>query len=208
MISRCRDSICKTLSHITVTSIVIVLLAFSSYSAAEPSTQTATSTIITRQDNNQTGTSSIGDRIDDLISSAINNTAAGDGIDDMDLSGSIASARFDLNSGEVEQTLFGNWSSEIRSISNSTFEADFRNGTGGAHYVIGNLTLSSFQRINDHIALGGTVDVAEQTEAQSWQDAAVSILIIVSRALAISFEDPQLNEIFSNQPIMGVVSPL
>jgi hypothetical protein len=207
MITRRRDSACKTLGRFAAIPVVIVLMVSSSYSAAGLSTETATSTIITRQDNNQTGTSSIGDRIDDLIASAINNTMTGDGIDNMELSGNIASARFDLDSGQVEQTLFGNWSAEISSIENSTFEADFRNGTGGEHYVIGNLTLNSFQRVNDHVALGGTVDVSEQTAARSWQGAAVSIVIIDGRALAISFEDPQLNEIFSNQPIMGVVSP-
>jgi len=145
-------------------------------------------------------------RIDDLIASVTNNTRDGaSGVADMQLSGNIASARFNLSNGQVEQTFFGNWSLQVRSINNASFEADF-NGTGGIHYRIDNFTMNSFQLVNQHVVLGGTADVSESSHNQSWKSVAVSILIVNGRNLSVSFAEPELDEIFSGQPIYGVVA--
>ncbi|HEX7032550.1 MAG TPA: hypothetical protein VF172_06080 [Nitrososphaera sp.] len=145
-------------------------------------------------------------RIDDLIASVTNNTeGGGNGVADMRVSGNIASAQFNLSNGQVEQTYFGNWSLQVRSINNASFEADF-DGTGGTHYRIYNFTMNSFQLVNDHVVLGGTADISESSQNQSWEKVAVSILVANGRNLSISFGEPELDEIFSGQPIYGVAA--
>lgn len=218
----------KAAKLLATASAVAALLLFSPLSAiASEGEETTTTTIITRQEgsNNQTETSSLivdriqglqdsaGDlagniegRIDELISSATNNTTGGDVVD-MQLSGKIASARINLNSGQVEQTFFGNWSMDVSSINNASFSADFaavnNSNVQDAHYTIGNMSLTSFQRINDHVVLGGTVDVAEEVETQSWEQTAVSILVIGNKEIAIIFEEQGLSSTLS-QPLIGI----
>ena len=226
----------KTARWLAGISAMTTLLLFSPFSAAfggEETTTTTTTTIITRQDGNnssgqnETSTSSsssssiivdrgqdggtgglagdIGDRVEELISSATNNASEVE----MQLSGKIAGARINLDSGQVEQTLFGNWSIDISSISNASFVAEFTAGNNSAedaHYRIGNLSLTSFQRINDHVALGGTAHVEEESEMQSWEETPVSILVISDKTIAISFEEPELDEAFGGQPVIGVAT--
>ena len=226
----------KTARWLAGISVMTTLLLFSPFSAAfgggggeETTTTTTTTTIITRQDGNnssngqnETSTSSIivdsgqddgtgglagdiGDRIEELISSVTNNTSEVD----MQLSGKIAGAQINLDSGQVEQTLFGDWSMDISSINNASFVAEFTAGNNSAedaHYRIGNLSLTSFQRINDHVALGGTVHVEEEREMQSWEETPVSILVISDKTIAISFEEPELDEAFAGQPVIGVAT--
>lgn len=146
------------------------------------------------------------EHISDLIASVTNNTMVeGVGVTDMRLSGNIASAHFNLSNGQVEQTFFGNWSLQVRRINNASFEADF-NGSDGVHYTIYNFTMNSFQLVNEHVVLGGTVDVSEVNQNQSWQNVAVSILVVNGRNLSITFGEPELDEIFSRQPIYGIAT--
>ncbi|MEW6604075.1 MAG: hypothetical protein AB1351_05230 [Thermoproteota archaeon] len=211
--------------NLLVAGALVVFLPVSSSAAVEEATNSTTTTIITSQrTSSQNGTSIIIDnsdpaendtlsrikdridvqkRIDDLIASVTNNT--GGRIADMRLSGNIASAHFNLNSGQVEQTFFGNWSLQVRSINNASFEADF-DGTGGMHYRIDNFAMNSFQLVNDHVALGGTANVSESSQNQTWANASVSIVIVNGRGLSISFGEPELDEAFSSQPVYGVVS--
>lgn len=153
---------------------------------------------------NSASVGGIRERIDNLIASVTNNTGVGGSrVADMRLSGNIASAHFNLSNGQIEQTFFGNWSLQVRSINNASFDADF-NGTGGIHYRIDNFTMNTFQLVNSHVVLGGTVDVSESSQNQSWKGVAVSILLVNGKNLSISLGEPELDEIFSGQPIYGV----
>jgi hypothetical protein len=175
----------------------------------QDSTQSATGNGIT-QDSTQSATGSMTEdteeRVNNLSSSTTTNTIP------VQLSGKIASSRFNLNNGNVEQVLFGDWSVNVRSIDDSSFAADFSarssssNNQEDAHYRIGNLKLTSLQTVNENIALGGTVDVTEEKGARTWGESPVRILLINDRAIAIRFEQQELNEVFSNQPIIGVVA--
>ncbi|HXG06184.1 MAG TPA: hypothetical protein VNI77_02525, partial [Nitrososphaera sp.] len=79
-------------------------------------------------------------------------------------------------------------------------------GSDGVHYTIYNFTMNSFQLVNEHVVLGGTVDVSEVNQNQSWQNVAVSILVVNGRNLSITFGEPELDEIFSRQPIYGIAT--
>jgi hypothetical protein len=229
----------KTARYFTVIAILMTTLSlFPPFSAIGSRDETTTSssgtttTIVTNQDSSsQNGTSSssssitidktqdltqsgigsmtedIEERADNLISSTTTNTTP------VQLSGKIASSRFNLNNGNVEQVLFGDWSVNVRSIDDSSFVADFSarsssssNNQEDAHYRIGNLKLTSLQTVNENIALGGTVDVTEEKGARTWGESPVTILLINDRTIAIRFEQQGLNEVFSNQPIIGVVA--
>jgi hypothetical protein len=225
----------KNARYFTVIAMLMTLLLFPPFSAMgrqETTTNSrTTTTIVTNQDGsseNETSSSSsssiidktqdltqsgigsmaenIGERVDKLISSTTTNTTP------VQLSGKIASSRINLNNGNVEQVLFGDWSVNVRSIDDASFVADFSahssnssNNQEDAHYRIGNLKLTSLQRTNENIALGGTVDVAEEKGARTWEESPVTILLINDRAIVIRFEQQGLNEVFSNQPIIGVV---
>jgi hypothetical protein len=179
--------------------------------SSENGTSSSSSSSITidkTQDLTQSGIGSMvedtEERVDKLISSTTTN------ITPVQLSGKIASSRFNLNNGNVEQVLFGDWSVNVRSFDDSSFVADFSarssNNQEDAHYRIGNLKLNSLQRANEDIALGGTVDVTEEKGARTWQESPVKILLINDRAIVIGFEQQELNEVFSSQPIIGVVA--
>lgn len=222
--------------YFTVIAILMTTLSlFSPFSAmasrgetTTSSSGTSTTTIVTNQDaSSENGMSSssiidktqdltqsgigsiaenIGERVDKLISSTTTNTTP------VQLSGKIASSRINLNNGNVEQVLFGDWSVNVRSFDDSSFAADFSarssnssNNEEDAHYRIGNLKLTSIQRQNENIALGGTVDVTEEKGARTWGESPVTILLVNDRAIVIRFEQQELNEVFSNQPIIGVV---
>jgi hypothetical protein len=176
----------------------------------QDSTQSATGNGIT-QDSTQSATGSMAEDIEELVNKSISSTTTN--TIPVQLSGKIASSRFNLNNGNVEQVLFGDWSVNVRSIDDSSFAADFSarsssssNNQEDAHYRIGNLKLTSLQTVNENIALGGTVDVTEEKGARTWGESPVTILLINDRAIAIRFEQQELNEVFSSQPIMGVVA--
>jgi hypothetical protein len=228
----------KTARYFTVIAILVTTLSlFPPFSAMGSRDETTTSssgtttTIVTNQDSSsQNGTSSsssitidktqdltqsgigsmtenIEEHVDNLISSTTTNTTP------VQLSGKIASSRFNLNNGNVEQVLFGDWSVDVRSINDASFVADFSarsssssNNQEDAHYRIGNLKLTSLQTVNENIALGGTVDVTEEKGARTWEESPVTILLINDRTMAIGFEQQGLNEVFSSQPIIGVVA--
>jgi hypothetical protein len=232
----------KTTRYFTVIAILMTTLSlFSPFSAMASSGETTTSsigttttTIVTNQDaSSENGTSSsssssiidktqdltqigigsmaedIEEGVDKLISSTTTNTTT-----PVQLSGKIASSRINLNNGNVEQVLFGDWSVNVRSFDDSSFAADFSvrssnssNNEEDAHYRIDNLKLTSIQRQNENIALGGTVDVTEEKGARTWAESPVTILLVNDKAIVIRFEQQELNEVFSNQPIIGVVVP-
>lgn len=195
----------RLLEIFAVIPIVMSLLLFPPFSAMgkeETTTSSSSSSSITTNTNTETNTN---------IDTSTTGVEA-----DVQLSGKIASSRINLDNGTVEQVLFGNWSADVRSISDAGFDANFSasnisasnnssNSEEDAHYRIGNLTLNSFQRVNEHVALGGTVDVVEENEAQTWEESPVTILLINETAIVISFEEQELNEVFSSQPIVGVV---
>jgi hypothetical protein len=230
----------KTPRYFTVIAILMTTLSlFSPFSAMASRAETITSssgttttTIVTNQDaSSENGTSSssssIIDKTQDLTQSGIGSMAEDieEGVDKLisstttntttpvQLSGKIASSRINLNNGNVEQVLFGDWSVNVRSFDDSSFAADFSARSGNssnneedAHYRIGNLKLTSIQRQNENIALGGTVDVTEEKGARTWAESPVTILLVNDRAIVIRFEQQELNEVFSNQPIIGVVA--
>jgi hypothetical protein len=176
----------------------------------QDSTQSAIGNGIT-QDSTQSGIGSMAEDIEELVNKSISSTTTN--TIPVQLSGKIASSRFNLNNGDVEQVLFGDWSVNVRSIDDSSFIADFSarsssssNNQEDAHYRIGNLKLTSLQTQNENIALGGTVDVTEERGARTWGESPVTILLINDRTIAIRFEQQELNEVFSNQPIIGVVA--
>lgn len=227
----------KTTRYFTVIAILMTTLSlFSPFSAmasrgetTTSSSGTTTTTIVTNQDassENGTSSSSIIDKTQDLTQIGIGSMAEDieEGVDKLisstttntttpvQLSGKIASSRINLNNGNVEQVLFGDWSVNVRSFDDSSFAADFSarssnssNNEEDAHYRIDNLKLTSIQRQNENIALGGTVDVTEEKGARTWAESPVTILLVNDRAIVIRFEQQELNEVFSNQPIIGVV---
>lgn len=229
----------KTTRYFTVIAILMTTLSlFSPFSAmasrgetTTSSSGTTTTTIVTNQDassENGTSSSSIIDKTQDLTQIGIGSMAEDieEGVDKLisstttntttpvQLSGKIASSRINLNNGNVEQVLFGDWSVNVRSFDDSSFAADFSarssnssNNEEDAHYRIDNLKLTSIQRQNENIALGGTVDVTEEKGARTWAESPVTILLVNDRAIVIRFEQQELNEVFSNQPIIGVVMP-
>jgi hypothetical protein len=203
--------------------VTVIALMLSSSSAVGEQT---TTTIITKQsDSSQNGTSGViidknqdsaqdgisgtaGDieaRIEDLISSAANITSD----IDMQLSGKIASSVMNIDDGNIERSFFGDWSADVRSINNASFVAEFdvmNNSSVEGHYRIDNLTLSSLQRVNENVVLGGTVDVTEEREEQSWEQSPVTILVLDNKVLVISFKASELDEVFSGQPVIGIVA--
>lgn len=230
----------KTTRYFTVIAILMTTLSlFSPFSAmasrgetTTSSSGTTTTTIVTNQDasseNGTSSSSSIIDKTQDLTQIGIGSMAEDieEGVDKLisstttntttpvQLSGKIASSRINLNNGNVEQVLFGDWSVNVRSFDDSSFAADFSarssnssNNEEDAHYRIDNLKLTSIQRQNENIALGGTVDVTEEKGARTWAESPVTILLVNDRAIVIRFEQQELNEVFSNQPIIGVVMP-
>ena len=227
----------KTTRYFTVIAILMTTLSlFSPFSAMASSGETTTSssgttttTIVTNQDaSSENGMSSIIDKTQDLTQSGIGSMVEDteEGVDNLisstttntttpvQLSGKIASSRINLNNGNVEQVLFGDWSVNVRSFGDSSFAADFSarssnssNNEEGAHYRIDNLKLNSIQRQNENIALGGTVDVTEEKGARTWAETPVTILLVNDSAMVIRFEQQELNEVFSNQPIIGVAVP-
>lgn len=230
----------KTTRYFTVIAILMTTLSlFSPFSAmasrgetTTSSSGTTTTTIVTNQDasseNGRRSSSSIIDKTQDLTQIGIGSMAEDieEGVDKLisstttntttpvQLSGKIASSRINLNNGNVEQVLFGDWSVNVRSFDDSSFAADFSarssnssNNEEDAHYRIDNLKLTSIQRQNENIALGGTVDVTEEKGARTWAESPVTILLVNDRAIVIRFEQQELNEVFSNQPIIGVVMP-
>jgi hypothetical protein len=230
----------KTIRYFTVIAILMTTLSlFPPFSAMGSRDETTTSsstttTIVTNQDSSsENGTSSssssssIIDKTQDLTQSGIGSMAEDieEGVDKLisstttntttpvQLSGKIASSRINLNNGNVEQVLFGDWSVNVRSFDDSSFAADFSvrssnssNNEEDAHYRIDNLKLTSIQRQNENIALGGTVDVTEEKGARTWGESPVTILLVNDRTIVIKFEQQELNEVFSNQPIIGVVA--
>lgn len=226
----------KTTRYFTVIAILMTTLSlFSPFSAmgsrgetTTSSSGTTTTTIVTNQDGSSENgmSSSIIDKTQDLTQIGIGSMAEDieEGVDKLisstttntttpvQLSGKIASSRINLNNGNVEQVLFGDWSVNVRSFDDSSFAADFSarssnssNNEEDAHYRIDNLKLTSIQRQNENIALGGTVDVTEEKGARTWGESPVTILLVNDRAIVIRFEQQELNEVFSNQPIIGVV---
>jgi hypothetical protein len=203
--------------------VTVIALMLSSSSAVGEQT---TTTIITKQsDSSQNGTSGViidksqdsaqdviggaaGDleaRIEELISSAANITSD----IDMQLSGKIASSVINLDDGNLERLFFGDWSADVRSINNASFVAEFdvvNDSSVEGHYGIDNLTLSSLQQVNEHVVLGGTVDVTEEREEQSWEQSPVTMLVLDNKVLVISFKATELEEIFSGQPVIGIVT--
>jgi hypothetical protein len=183
----------------------------------------STTTIVTNQDgNSENGTSSSTSSSSSGTGSSSSSSGGSSGSSSstttttnttpVQLSGKIASSRINLNNGNVEQVLFGDWSVNVRSFEDSSFAADFSarssnssNNEEDAHYRIDNLKLTSIQRQNENIALGGTVDVTEEKGARTWGESPVTILLVNDRAIVIRFEQQELNEVFSNQPIIGVV---
>jgi hypothetical protein len=203
----------ETSTSSSTTSTIVTNQDGSSENGASSSSSSSSSSSITNgitQDSTQSATGSMTEdteeRVNNLSSSTTTNTIP------VQLSGKIASSRFNLNNGNVEQVLFGDWSVNVRSIDDSSFAADFSarssssNNQEDAHYRIGNLKLTSLQTVNENIALGGTVDVTEEKGARTWGESPVTILLINDRAIAIRFEQQELNEVFSSQPIMGVVA--
>jgi hypothetical protein len=184
----------------------------SSGGSSSSSSGSSSSSIIDKtQDLTQGGIESraeeIEERVDELTSSTTSNTTP------VQLSGKIASPRINLNNGNVEQVLFGDWSVNVRSIGDASFAADFSarsssnssNNEEDAHYRIGNLKLNTLSRANENIAVGGTVDVTEEKGARTWEKSPVTILLI-NNTIVIGFEQQELNEVFSSQPIIGVVA--
>jgi hypothetical protein len=221
----------KTARYFTVIAILVTTLSlFPPFSAMASRDETSTSssttnTIVTNQDSSsENGASSSSSNINSNSNSntqtqsqTATQTANGNSISStttntipVQLSGKIASSRFNLNNGNVEQVLFGDWSVNVRSIDDASFVADFSarssNNQEDAHYRIGNLKLTSLQTVNENIALGGTVDVTEEKGARTWGESPVTILLINDRAMVIRFEQQELNEVFSSQPIVGVVA--
>jgi hypothetical protein len=226
----------KTARYFTVIAIIITLSLFPPFSAMgrEETITSSDTTIVTNQDvssgngrsSSSSSSSSIIDKTQDLTQSGIGSMAedieervdklisSTTNITPVQLSGKIASSRINLNNGNVEQVLFGDWSANVRSIDDASFVADFSarssnsssNNEEDAHYRIGNLKLTSLQRQNENIALGGTVDVTEEKGARTWEESPVTILLINDRAIVIRFEQQELNEVFSSQPIIGVVA--
>jgi hypothetical protein len=232
----------KTTRYFTVIAILMTTLSlFSPFSAmasrgetTTSSSSTTTTTIVTNQDassengaSSSSSSSSIIDKTQDLTQSGIGSMAEDieEGVDKLisstttntttpvQLSGKIASSRINLNNGNVEQVLFGDWSVNVRSFDDSSFAADFSarssnssNNEEDAHYRIDNLKLTSIQRQNENIALGGTVDITEEKGARTWAESPVTILLVNDKAIVIRFEQQELNEVFSNQPIIGVVA--
>jgi hypothetical protein len=229
----------KTARYFTVIAILVMTLSlFPPFSAMGSRDETTTSssgtttTIVTNQDSSsqngtsssssitidktqdltQSGIGSMAEDIEELVNKSISSTTTN--TTPVQLSGKIASSRFNLNNGNVEQVLFGDWSVNVRSINDASFVADFSarssssssNNQEDAHYRIGNLKLTSLQTVNENIALGGTVDVTEEKGARTWEESPVTILLINDRTIAIRFEQQGLNEVFSNQPIIGVVA--
>lgn len=210
----------KTTRYFTVIAILMTTLSlFSPFSAmasrgetTTSSSGTTTTTIVTNQDasseNGTSSSSSIIDKTQDLTQIGIGSMAEDieEGVDKLisstttntttpvQLSGKIASSRINLNNGNVEQVLFGDWSVNVRSFDDSSFAADFSarssnssNNEEDAHYRIDNLKLTSIQRQNENIALGGTVDVTEEKGARTWAESPVTILLVNDRAIVIRF---------------------
>ena len=148
--------------------------------------------------------------INNITTAIISSSATN--IPKMDLAGKIASSQFNLQSGQIEATLFGNWSMHVESFSNTSLSADFAlhiispaasaNGESTrdeaqTQFHINNLKINSFQQTsgnsngNDVLSLRGTADLnsaSESRQARSLHDVPISITIIQNKIMIITFD--------------------
>lgn len=152
--------------------------------------------------------------VNNITTSIIGNTMTN--VPKMTLSGKIASAQFNLQTGSVEATLFGNWSLNAGSFSNTNLTADFvlrntsnsNNSNGAAtnnnsisgqiqEFHINGLKIDSFQQTNgnnDSIqSLRGTTNLTATGGSQADQTKLVegipiSITIIQNKMIIINFD--------------------
>jgi hypothetical protein len=121
---------------------------------------------------------------------------------DQDLSGKIASSVINLTSGDIEGTLFGDWS-----LNSTGFAADFTHtpvdGGNVTEYEMAGSQLHSIQEVNDSLAMLGTIDVTSNSTT-AIQDAPVAIMIH-DGTLVIGFErGTEASELFGGIPIIGI----
>ena len=151
--------------------------------------------------------------VNNITTSIIGNTITN--VPKMTLSGKIASAQFNLQTGSVEATLFGNWSLHSRSFSNTNLTADFvmrntsnannnngvatNNSTGGQiqEFRISGLKINSFQQTNGNnntiLSLRGitnltTIAGSQSAQTKSIEGVPISITIIQNKMIIFNFD--------------------
>lgn len=143
-------------------------------------------------------------------------------------SGKIASSQINLQTGNVERVLFGDWSLDAKTAKEPKFTAKFsiRSSVEGSKdpatastastklmtvgsYTLTNLKVNSIQKTNDDTTLRGTVDVSKHgASSTSW----VGVPVITSitnhnTVFTITFDKGSpVSKVFQNIPIMGMVT--
>jgi hypothetical protein len=134
-------------------------------------------------------------------------STSGAGLDeDPQLSGKIAGSQLNLTTGSVESVYFGDWALES-ARGEAYFEANFTRtlqaDNSTVDYQIGNITVTSVQKVNDSLFLSGSADISSNATLAA---APVTVMVIDNKLVAISFGDSQAAAPFGGMPVTGVVS--
>lgn len=143
-------------------------------------------------------------------------------------SGKIASSQINLQTGNVERVLFGDWSLDAKTAKEPKFSAKFsiRSSVEGSKdpatasttstklmtvgsYTLTNLKVNSIQKTNDDTTLRGTVDVSKHgASSTSWVGVPVTTSITNHNTVfTITFDkDSPVSKVFQNIPITGMVT--
>jgi hypothetical protein len=143
-------------------------------------------------------------------------------------SGKIASSQINLQTGNVERVLFGDWSLDAKTAKEPKFSAKFsiRSSVEGSKdpapastastklmtvgsYTLTNLKVNSIQKTNDDTTLRGTVDVSKHgASSTSWVGVPVTTSITNHNTVfTITFDKGSpVSKVFQNTPITGMVT--
>jgi len=143
-------------------------------------------------------------------------------------SGKIASSQINLQTGNVERVLFGDWSLDAKTAKEPKFSAKFsiRSSIEGSKdpatasttstklmtvgsYTLTNLKVNSIQKTNDDTTLRGTVDVSKHgASSTSWVGVPVTTSITNHNTVfTITFDKGSpVSKVFQNIPITGMVT--
>jgi hypothetical protein len=143
-------------------------------------------------------------------------------------SGKIASSQINLQTGNVERVLFGDWSLDAKTAKDPKFSAKFsiRSSVEGSKdpattptassklmtvgsYTLSNLKVNSIQKTNDDTTLRGTVDVSKHgASSTSWVGVPVTASITNHNTVfTITFDKGSpVSKVFQNIPITGMVT--
>jgi hypothetical protein len=137
-----------------------------------------------------------------------------------EVSGKIASSGINLNNGNVEKVLYGNWSLNAQQSNSSILRVNFdvmnysngvpRKNSPVESFTIGNLTVNSMQQSNGNTEIGGSVDVSQQEgqrQQHTWNDVGARLSLEYNVFVLTLDDASEPGQIFAHSPIIGFITP-